>query len=153
MNRLKDKVAIITGGASGIGEATAILMAQEGASVMIGDYNLEQANTVAETINKNGGTASAMFLNALEKESIKELIDQTVQTYGKLDIIHNNVGGTNPQADLDIVNMDEEEWHRGFQLNIDSVMYGCRYAIPYMQKMEAVPLSILLQWQHLTEIL
>ena len=61
MNRLKDKVAIITGGASGIGEATAILMAREGASVMIGDYNLEQANAVAEKINKNGGTASAMF--------------------------------------------------------------------------------------------
>ena len=134
MNRLKDKVAIITGGASGIGEATALLMAREGASVMIGDYNLEQANAVAEKINKNGGTASAMFLNALEKESIKNLIEQTVQTYGKLDIIHNNVGGTNPQADLDIVNMDEKEWHRGFQLNIDSVMYGCRYAIPYMQK-------------------
>ena len=134
MNRLKDKVAIITGGASGIGEATAILMAREGASVMIGDYNLEQANAVAEKINKNGGTACAMFLNALEKESIKNLIEQTVQTYGKLDIIHNNVGGTNPQADLDIVNMDEKEWHRGFQLNIDSVMYGCRYAIPYMQK-------------------
>ena len=78
--------------------------------------------------------AHAAFLNVLEKESIKKLIDQTVQIYGKLDIIHNNVGGTNPQLDLDIVNMDEEEWHRGFQLNIDSVMYGCRYAIPYMQK-------------------
>ena len=134
MNRLQNKVAIITGGASGIGEATAILMAQEGAKVMIGDYNLEQAKAVAEKIKANGGEASAMFLNALEKESIKELIDKTVETYGKLDIIHNNVGGTNPQRDLDIVNMDENEWHRGFQLNIDSVMYGCRYAIPYMQK-------------------
>lgn len=133
MSRLQDKVAIITGGASGIGEATAILMAREGAKVMIGDYNLEQANAVAEQIKKNGGEASAMFLNALEKESIKELIDRTVECYEKLDIIHNNVGGTSPRLDLDIVNMDENEWHRGFQLNLDSVMYGCRYAIPYMQ--------------------
>ncbi len=132
--RLKNKTAIVTGGASGIGEATAILMAQQGANVMIGDYNLEQAQAVAEDIKINGGRAEAMFLNAMEKESIKELIEKTVEIYGKLDVLHNNVGGTNPQADLDIVNMDEEEWHKGITRNLDSVMYGCRYAIPYMQK-------------------
>lgn len=134
MGRLQDKVAVVTGGASGIGEASAKLMAKEGAKVVVADYNLEGAKRVEEEIKGFGGEAVSIHLNALEKESIKEMIDFAVKKYSKIDILHNNVGGTNPQKDLDVVTLDEEEWKRGFQLNIDSVMYGSRYAIPYMIK-------------------
>jgi len=134
MKRLQDKVAIITGGASGIGRSTALLMADHGATVVVADYNIEGAKEVAELIKNKGGIVSAFHLNAMEKESIKELIEFTVETYGDIHVLHNNVGGTNPQKDLDVVTMDEDEWKRGFQLNIDSVMYGCRFAIPHMIK-------------------
>lgn len=134
MKRLEGKVAIVTGGASGIGAATARLMAQEGASVVVADYNLDGAKEVAESIKNLDGIVSAYYVDALESESIKDLIDFTVEEYGRIDILHNNVGGTNPQKDLDVVTMDLEEWNRGFKLNIDSVMYGCRYAIPHMVK-------------------
>lgn len=134
MGRLENKVAVVTGGASGIGEASAKLMALEGAKIVVADYNTEGAERVVREIELSGGEASAVHLNALDKESIKGMIDFAIEKYSKIDILHNNVGGTNPQKDLDIVSMDVEEWKRGFQLNIDSVMYGSRYAIPHMIK-------------------
>ena len=132
MNRVRDKVAIVTGGASGIGLASAKLLANEGAKVIVADFNLEAAQKAAEEIRRDGGMAEAIFLNAADGDLIKEMIDTAVEKFGSLHILVNNVGGNNPQKDLDVVNLDIEEWDRQMNVNTKSVMLGCKYAIPHM---------------------
>lgn len=134
MGRVEGKVALVTGGASGIGLSTAQLLAQEKAKVVIGDYNVEGAKEAAQFITEAGGFASSIFLDASQEESIKEAVEYTVETYGKLDILFNNVGLTNLQKDLDVVNIDLDEWDRLMNVNTKSVLIGCRYAIPYMKE-------------------
>jgi len=134
MGRVEGKVALITGGASGIGLSAARLLAKEKAKVVIGDYNVDGAIEVAQAIKAEGDEASAVFLDAAEETSIKEAVEYTVKTYGKLNVLFNNVGLTNLQKDLDVVNIDLDEWDRLMNVNAKSVLLGSRYAIPYMQE-------------------
>ena len=134
MGRVQGKVALVTGGASGIGLSAATLLAKEGAKVVIADFNLEGAQQVADEINKQGGEAVAVFLNAGEEQSIKDAVDFTVEKFGTITVLYNNVGLTNLQKDLDVVNIDLEEWDRLMNVNAKSVLIGSRYAIPHMQK-------------------
>lgn len=132
MGRVKNKVALLTGSASGIGLASANLLAQEGAKVVIADFNEKGAKDAAEKIKRHGGVASSIFLDAANGESIKTAVDFTIEQYGKLNILFNNVGLTNIQKDLDVVNIDLDEWDRLLNVNIKSVLHGSRYAIPHM---------------------
>lgn len=134
MGRVEGKVALVTGGASGIGLSTARLLAKENAKVVIGDYNVEGAEEAAQAIRDEGAFASTVFLDASKEESIKEAVAYTVKTYGKIDILFNNVGLTNLQKDLDVVNIDLDEWDRLMEVNTKSVLVGCRHAIPYMKE-------------------
>lgn len=134
MGRVEGKVALVTGGASGIGLASAILLANEGAKVVLADFNVDGAKEAAEQINKEGGEASFVFLDAGSEESIKAAVDFTVEQYGTLNVLYNNVGVTNLKKDLDVVNMDLEEWDRIMNVNAKSVVLGSRYAIPHMIK-------------------
>ncbi len=132
MGRVQGKVALVTGGASGIGLSTAQLLAKEGAKVVIADFNVDGAKQVAEEIIAQGGEAAGVFLDAGNADSIKEAVDFTVEKYGKLNVLFNNVGLTNLQKDLDVVNMDLDEWDRLMNVNTKSVLLGSRYAIPHM---------------------
>ncbi|QEY21429.1 MULTISPECIES: SDR family NAD(P)-dependent oxidoreductase [unclassified Psychrobacillus] len=132
MERVKNKVAIVTGGASGIGLSAAALLAKEGAKVVIADFNVEGAKQAAENIKKHGGEAVGIFLDAGDENSIKEAIEYTVQHFGTVSILFNNVGLTNLQKDLDVVNLDLDEWDRLMNVNIKSVLLGSRFAIPHM---------------------
>jgi len=132
MGRVQGKVALVTGAASGIGLSAAALMAKEGAKVVMADFNIEGAKEAADKINNQGGEASAVFLDASKEESIKSAIDYTVEQYGTINVLYNNVGVTNLQKDLDVVNIDLDEWDRLMNVNAKSVLLGARFAIPHM---------------------
>ncbi|NOV02685.1 SDR family NAD(P)-dependent oxidoreductase [Paenibacillus planticolens] len=134
MGRVEGKVALITGGASGIGLSSATLMAREGAKVVIADFNVDSAQEAAAKIKSEGGEAVGIFLDASQEASIEEAVDFTVKQYGTLKVLFNNVGVTNLRKDLDVVNMDLDEWDRIMNVNTKSVLLGSRFAIPHMRK-------------------
>lgn len=132
VGRVESKVALITGGASGIGLSSAQLLAKEGAKVVLADFNEEAAKEAAAEITAQGGEAIGIFLDAGDGDSIKAAVEKTVEHFGKLNILFNNVGLTNLQKDLDVVNIDLDEWDRLLNVNLKSVLLGSRYAIPHM---------------------
>ncbi|KRG16353.1 SDR family NAD(P)-dependent oxidoreductase [Lederbergia galactosidilytica] len=132
MRRVENKVALLTGSASGIGLSTARLMAKEGAKVVIADFNLEGAQQAAEEIRTQGGEAVGIFIDAADSKTIEEAVEFTVHHYGKINVLFNNVGLTNLQKDLDVVNIDLDEWDRLLNVNLKSVLMGSRLAIPHM---------------------
>ncbi|MFT9848769.1 SDR family oxidoreductase [Aneurinibacillus sp. REN35] len=125
--RLQNKVAIVTGAASGIGKAIAVLYAKEGAKVVVSDINIDAANSTVEEIKSNGGEAMAMRTNVAKEEDIQNLIDTAVNTYGTLDILVNNAGiMDNFEAAGDI---KDEDWERIFAVNTTGVMRATRKAL------------------------
>ena len=134
MHRLKDKVAIVTGAASGIGQASAIRMAAEGAKVIVADISLDGANGTVEKIKSAGGTATALLMDAMLDESIAEAIRKSRETYGAIHVLYNNVGGTDSSRDRSITDMDWSYWNKAIQLNLNSAAYATRCALPIMME-------------------
>jgi NAD(P)-dependent dehydrogenase (short-subunit alcohol dehydrogenase family) len=132
MARMAGKVAIVTGAAQGIGEATASIMAREGAKVVVADYNADGASAVAETIRGKGGDAHALFVDATKEESVRELIAKSRERYGFVNVMHNNVGGTEPVKDVAVADIDIADWDAIFNLTLKSTLFGCKYVIPLM---------------------
>ena len=132
MNRLENKIAVITGGASGIGRAAATMMAAEGATVVIGDLELGKAAEAAAEITAAGGRALGLAVNALEEESLNALVESAVSEFGALHIMCNHVGGSNPRKDLDLLRMDMAEFDRTMALNVRSTVVGSRAALPHL---------------------
>lgn len=133
MRRLEGKVAIVTGGASGIGAETVRTLANHGASVVVADFNEAGAKEMADSIVAEGGVASPVFVNATVEESVKSMVDYAVQTYGRLDILHNNAGGSKP-TDGDIASMTQETWDFAMGLNLTAVLWGCKYGVLAMRE-------------------
>lgn len=139
--RLMDKVAIVTGAASGMGKQIALLYAKEGAKVAVSDLNLDGANNVVEEITSAGGTAFAIKTNVAVEEDIQTLVDTTVSTYGTVDILVNNAGiMDNFEAAADI---EDKNWERIFAVNTTSVMRATRKVIPiFLEKTSGVIINI-----------
>ena len=125
--RLEGKVAIVTGGASGIGKACAELWAKEGATVVVADVNEADGTAVAEAI---GG----MFVktDVSVAEEVEALVNKTVEAYGKLDIMFNNAGIDGKQAP--IADSSLENYHNVMKINMDGVFYGMKYALLQMRE-------------------
>lgn len=126
--KLQDKVAVVTGAASGMGKAIAKLYAAEGAKVVVADLNLEGAEVVVKEITENGGVATAVAANVAKQEDVDAMIDTAVNDYGKLDILVNNAGimdGFEPVADI-----TDERWDLIFDVNTKGVMRAMRKAVP-----------------------
>jgi len=133
--KLEGRVAIVTGGASGIGRATAFALAAEGASVLIADLNELEAERACEAIRAAGGRASAQRCNVANEDSIRETVAAAVEQYGGLDILHNNAANSDPATmgrDLDLTDMETDVWDATLAVNLRGPMLGCKHAIPRM---------------------
>ncbi|WP_371069261.1 SDR family oxidoreductase [Sediminibacillus sp. JSM 1682029] len=133
--KLKDKVAIVTGAASGMGKAIAQLYAAEGAKVVVADINLDGAEAVVEEIIRNGGNAKAVSVNVIKQEDVDKMIDTAISEYGTLDILVNNAGimdGFQPVGDI-----EDDQWDFIFDVNTKGVMRAMRKAIPIFLEKQA----------------
>jgi len=128
--RLKNKVAFITGAASGMGESAARIFADEGASVIIADILKNEGTAVAEAIKASGGDASFVALDVSNEEQWRSGIDASVARYGRLDILVNNAGLSGAVTDR----MDVEYYDRLMSVNARGNFLGMKYAIPAMRK-------------------
>ena len=130
---LKDKVAIVTGGADGIGKATALLLAEAGAHIVIGDLNIEKAQKVVQEVEQIGVRALAVQCNILDDQSLVNLVDLTVKTFGTVNILINNAGGggggrENPfQTSIDDIKRD-------YELNVFSGWRLSQLCVPHMKE-------------------
>jgi len=131
MDALKNKVALITGGASGIGRATALLFAQEGVAVAIADINVEQGKTAVAEIESAGGMAIFIACDVTSASNCRAAVEKTVDTFGGLHILFNNAGIIRR---ADVISTTEEEWDRVMAVNVKSIFLMSKYAIPYMIK-------------------
>lgn len=134
--RLKDKVAIVTGAGSilagmGNGKATAIVFAREGAKVMAVDYNLEAAVETKRMIDQEGGECITFKADVSRASDCQSMVETCIQTFGKVDILHNNVGISLWGG---AVETSEEDWDRVIDVNLKSMFLTCKYVLPYMEK-------------------
>jgi 3(or 17)beta-hydroxysteroid dehydrogenase len=131
MNRVKDKVAIITGAASGMGEASARLLAQEGAKVVISDINEVDGSRIAQEIAGQGGTCVFLKHDVASESDWQRVVADTLERFGRLDVLVNNAGVT---VNKDIETTTLEEWRWVMSINLDGVFLGVKYAIGAMRK-------------------
>ena len=135
MGVLDGKVGIVTGAASGIGRATAIRLAAEGAAIVVADVNGEGAALVAGEIAGIGGAAMPFEVDVAEERQVADMVAAAVDRWRRLDILHNNAaeaGHVTTGGDLDIVTIDVATWDRIMAVNVRGAMLSCRHAIPHM---------------------
>jgi len=130
MTRLEGKVAFITGAGAGIGRATAVLFAREGARVVVADIALADGE---ETAHMAGNGAIAIRTDVTDETSLSAAIRATVAKFGRLDVLHNNAGGSTPQ-DNSVVEAPIEEFWRVIKLDLFGTFLGCRHGIPEIIK-------------------
>ncbi len=131
MPTLNGKRAVITGGASGIGKATALLFAREGAAIAIVDSDETQGQAVAQEINAAGGQAMFIRADVSRTEDGRHAVDATVSTLGGIDILFNNAGIIRRAT---VIDTTEDEWDRVLAVNVRSIFLMCKYAIPIMRQ-------------------
>ena len=129
--RLKNKVALITGGGSGIGEATVLRFSEEGAKIVINDVNAEDANKVAKKVKANGCEVLVCIADVTNKNDIEDMINKTIEKFGRLDILVNNAG---INRDSFVKKMSEEQWDKVIEINLKGTFLCAQAALGQMIK-------------------
>ena len=129
--RLKDKVALITGGTSGIGEATAVLFAKEGAQIAMTGRHQERGEALKQQILNNGGRAIFIRTDVRDADHCRRAVDETTAAFGRIDILFNNAGVFYPHTTLDCT---EEEWDAQIDTNLKGTFLMSKFALPGMIK-------------------
>ena len=141
--RLKDKVAIVVGAGQspgegmGNGRATALTFAREGAKVVCVDHNLASAQETVDIIGKNQGTAVAFKADVTQEAQIKALVADTHARWGRIDVLHNNVGVSLSGGDADMLEITEEAFDRCVAINLKSCIFAARNVIPIMREQKS----------------
>ena len=133
--RLKDKVAIVTGGAQGIGKSYAIGFGQEGAKVVIADINLDAARETVQNIQEKAGQALAVKTDVSSVEETQEMTRKTVERFGRIDVLLNNaaVFGRVPISHVPFYELELKEWDRTWDVNVKGCFFCCRAVFPHMK--------------------
>ena len=134
MPRLADRVAVVTGGAQGIGGATARRLAEEGARVLVADTDLATATANVESIRAAGGTAEAMECDVGSEAMIRAMIERAVELWGKLNIVVNNAYSNVLAARVGAVETTEESWDLGMAIGLKAMFRAAKYAVPHFRR-------------------
>ena len=130
--RLKDKVAIITGAASGIGRATALLFSKKGAKLVLGDVDEAAINAVLETVREHNGQAVGKRTDVADEAQVKELVELAMSEYSQIDILCNNAGVTGSFPAIE--DEDPAEWRRVLDVNLMGAVYGTKHVAKHMME-------------------
>ena len=131
--RLQDKVALITGASSGIGRATSLLFAREGAAVVAVDIDEDRGHETVQMINDAGGQAIFVHADVSQATDCRKMVQAAEETYGRLNILFNNAGIMHGSDD-DAINTDEDVWDLTMAVNVKGVFLGCKYGIPALRR-------------------
>jgi len=129
---LRDKVALITGAGSGIGRATAHAMAGAGARIVVADVSAEGGKQTVKELRGAGYEAMFVQVDVTSEEQVRQMIDTTLKSYGRLDVLHNNAGIIETHRDIEDVTL--EAWHRIIEIDLTGEFLGCKYGIPALRK-------------------
>jgi NAD(P)-dependent dehydrogenase (short-subunit alcohol dehydrogenase family) len=132
MNRVKNKVAMVTGGSLGLGRATAIRLAGEGAKVAVTDVSENQENSTVEVIKKAGGEAAFWHLDVTNENEVAKVIGEIAAKWGRIDVLVNNAGIIG--VDKPTHEVTEQEWDKVMNVNVKGVFFCTKHTIPYMLK-------------------
>ncbi|MDQ1606987.1 MAG: hypothetical protein QOJ18_1354 [Microbacteriaceae bacterium] len=135
MTQLAGKVAIVTGAGSGIGAASAHMLAGAGAAVVVADIDEPSARAVAEQIVANGGQAAAVRVDISQSDQVQHMVNVAIEAYGGLHILHNNAADTledSIRGDVHVVDLDVERLDRAYAVNLRGTFLCCKFAIPHL---------------------
>jgi NADP-dependent 3-hydroxy acid dehydrogenase YdfG len=133
-NNIKNKVVVITGASSGLGEAAAKHLANLGAAVVLGARRADRIEKLAKEIQENGGKALANATDVTQRDQVKNLVDLAVEKFGRVDVLLNNAG-IMPLSPIDRLNVDE--WDKMIDVNIKGVLNGIAAVLPHMKKQKS----------------
>lgn len=131
--RLQNKVALITGASNGIGHATSLLFAREGAAVVAVDIDDDHGTETVQLISDAGGQAVFVHADVSQATDCRKMVQAAEETYGRLDILFNNAGIMHSNDD-DAINTDEDVWDLTMAINVKGVFLGCKYGIPALRR-------------------
>jgi NAD(P)-dependent dehydrogenase (short-subunit alcohol dehydrogenase family) len=134
MQRLLDRVAIVTGGAQGIGGGTARRLAEEGARVLVVDVDAELARRNVELIQAAGGIADALQTDVGTEDGVRRMVDFAVNLWGKLDILVNNAYAGVGGPKVDAIGVTEDAWDRSMDIGLKAMFRAAKYAVPHMRR-------------------